>query len=142
MQKRTSAEYAGKQLLFSILFSAGAGASVCAAVLCLLAKLIVATQPSAWWAIPISAIAVMAGCFVSGYILARRMGQNGLFCGLCCGLFFFLIFLLAAMLSGSHEYTAFAAIKYVCYSLAGALGGYIGLLSSERSKRKAHTSRQ
>ena len=141
MQKRTSAEHAGKQLLFSILFSAGAGAIVCTAALCLLAKMIVAAQPSAWWAIPMSAIAVMAGCFVSGYILARRMGQNGLFCGLCCGLFFFLIFLFAAMLSGSYEYTAFAAIKCVCYSLAGALGGYVGLLSSERAKRRAHAPR-
>ena len=96
---------------------------------------------STWWAIPMSAGAVMAGCLVSGYILARRIGQNGLFCGLCCGLFFFLIFLLAAMLSGNYEYTAFAAIKCVCYGLAGALGGYIGLLSSERAKRNMRVSR-
>jgi len=136
MQKRTSADHAGKQLLLSILFAAVTGAIVCAAALCLLAKIIVSVQPSAWWAIPMSAAAVMAGCFVSGYVLARRLGQNGLFCGLCCGLFFFLVFLLAAMLNGSYEYTAFAAIKCVCYGLAGALGGYLGLLSSERSKRK------
>ena len=88
-----------------------------------------------------SAGAVMAGCLVSGYILARRIGQNGLFCGLCCGLFFFLIFLLAAMLSGNYEYTAFAAVKCVCYGLAGALGGYIGLLSSERAKQNMRVSR-
>ena len=141
MQKRTSADHSGKQLLFSILFAVGAGTIVCAAMLCLMAKLTVSVQPSAWWALPMSAGAVIAGCLVSGYVLARRIGQNGLFCGLCCGLFFFLIFLLAAMLSGSYEYTAFAAIKCVCCSLAGALGGYIGLLSSERAKRKAHTPR-
>lgn len=136
MQKRTSADHVGKQLLFSILFSAIAGAIVFAAGLCLLAKIIVSAQPAAWWAIPMSAGAAMAGCLVSGYILARRLGQNGLFCGLCCGLFFFLVFLLAAMLNGSYEYTAFAAIKCVCYSLAGALGGYLGLIFSEHSKRK------
>ena len=141
MQKRTSAEHAGKQLLFSILFSAGTGAFVCAGALCLLAKMIVAAQPSAWWAIPMSALAVMAGCFVSGDFLARRVGQNGPFCGVFWWLFFFFFFLLAAMLNGSYEYTAFAAIKCVCYSLAGALGGYVGLLSSERTKRKMHAVR-
>lgn len=141
MQKRTSSEHSGKKLLLSILFAAGAGGIICTAMLCILAKLIVSAHPSAWWAIPMSAGAVMAGCLVSSYILARRIGQNGLFCGLCCGLFFFLIFLLAAMLSGNYEYTAFAAIKCVCYGLAGALGGYIGLLSSERAKQNMRVSR-
>lgn len=137
MQKRMSTEHVGQKLLFAILLSAGTGALVCAASLCLLARGIVALQPAAWWAIPMSAAAVMAGCLVSGYLLARQLGRNGLFCGLCCGLFFFLLFWLAAMISGSYEYTAFAAIKCICYSLSGALGGYLGLLSSERAKRNS-----
>lgn len=142
MQKRTAADHTAKRLLVSILLAAGIGGITCLAALCLLAQAIVVIQPSAWWAIPISAVAVMIGCFVSGYILARRLGQNGLFCGLCCGLFFFLVFMLASILEdSSYEYTAFAAIKCVCYSLSGALGGYLGILSSERTKRKIHTSR-
>ena len=47
----------------------------------------------------------------------------------------------SAMLSGNYEYTAFAAVKCVCYGLAGALGGYIGLLSSERAKQNMRVSR-
>lgn len=142
MQKRTVADHTAKRLLISVLLSVGAGGITCTAALCLLAQMIVLIQPSAWWAIPISAVAVMIGCFVSGYVLARRLGQNGLFCGLCCGLFFFLMFMLAAILEdSSYEYTAFAAIKCVCYSLSGALGGYLGIISSEHTKRKLHTSR-
>ena len=98
-------------------------------------------QPSAWLAVPIAAIAVMLGSFTGGYLLARRLGQNGLFCGLCSGLFFFLLFALAAICSGSYEYTAFAAIKCVCYGLSGAIGGYVGILSHERAGRKNRISR-
>lgn len=140
MPKRTS-ERPEKKILSAILLSACGGGLVCIAALCLCAKLIVVSQPSAWWAVPIAAVAVMLGSFVGGYLLARRLGQNGLFCGLCSGLFFFLVFALAAVCSGCYEYTAFAAIKCVCYALSGALGGYLGILSCERAGRKAHVSR-
>lgn len=90
----------------------------------------------AWSAIPLSATAVCLGSFFSGYILARRTGQNGLFCGLCFGIFYFLLYLCAALLNGQFDYTALSSIKLVCYVLSGCIGGFIGVVKSEQTAKR------
>lgn len=93
-----------------------------------------------WAAVPLATAAVCVGCFISGSIVAKRIGKNGLFCGLCTGAFFFLLYFVAAMINGQFEFTAVGSIKLVSCILSGSLGGYLGIVMKEKRCAKARHS--
>lgn len=86
----------------------------------------------AWWAVPLATAAVCLGSFATGNLLTRNFKKNGLFCGLCAGGAFFVLYLAAALLNGQFEFSSFALIKLVCYLLAGAFGGIMGIAAIEK----------
>ena len=96
------------------------------------------TRIPPWAAVPMATGAVCLGCFVCGRSLAKSFRKNGLFCGLCAGAAFFVLYLAAALFNGQFDFTALAGIKLVCYILSGCMGGYLGILATEK---KAHTQR-
>lgn len=85
-----------------------------------------------WAAVPLATAALCVGCLVCGFSSARKVGKNGLFCGLCSGAVFFLLGLAAALLNGQFSFTAVGSIKLVSCILSGCLGGFLGVVSLER----------
>ena len=121
-----------------ILYAAIIGIIITFLFLLFCAWLFTITRLSPWVAVPLSTAAVCIGSFVSGYILAQKLNKNGLFCGLCFGIFYFTLYLLAALLNKQFDYTAFACIKLVCYTMSGCIGGFCGILFNEHAARKRH----
>lgn len=139
MVKQSAKQSAVPSLAFNLLFSIISGFISTFILLVLCAEIFTKMKLPSWSAIPLSTISVGISSFMSGHILARRLKQNGLFCGFCCGAFFFVIYLAAALLNGQFEYTALAAVKLVCYILFGCIGGFTGIIASEHvSKRTKH----
>ena len=69
-------------------------------------------------------------------LLVRRQGENGLALGALVGFLFFGMLAAAAALNGSRDVSGLLAAKLVSLLLSGALGGYVGLLQSERKRRR------
>lgn len=120
----------------NILFAGIAGVVATFLALLFCSWLFTRTQLPAWSAIPMATCAVCLGCVVCGLALARGFRRNGLFCGLCTGVAFFLLYLAAALLNGQFDFTAMAGIKLVCYIFSGCLGGYLGILLTERKRTR------
>ncbi len=137
MPKRSAQKTQVSPLVGHIFFAGGSGLAVTFLFLLFSAWLFTKTQLPAWSAVPLATAAVSLGCFISGHVLSRRVGQNGLFCGLCCGVCFYLLYLLAALLNGQFDYSALAGIKLVCYVLSGCIGGFLGILAYEKAKHPA-----
>lgn len=82
--------------------------------------------------IPLATIAVCVGALIGGLLLAYAEKKNGLLWGALCGLFFFTAAVLAAFLCGQREIGSLAIIRMVAFVLSGSIGGYLGLMMSER----------
>ena len=85
-------------------------------------------------ALKLIAVCLGAGC--GGWLLVRRQGENGLALGALVGFLFFGMLAAAAALNGSRDVSGLLAAKLVSLLLSGALGGYVGLLQSERKRRR------
>lgn len=109
-------------------------------LLVLFSWLFIKTAAPFWAAVPLSTAAVCVGCFTAGSITAKRVGKNGLFCGLCMGAFFFLLYFAAALINDQLEFTAVGSIKLVSCILSGSLGGYLGILMKEKHSAKSRHS--
>lgn len=118
------------------IWSAVCGALATFAVLLAVSGLYCATDVPDYMCAPLATLAICAGAFMSARQLAKRIGQNGLLWGLGCGMVFFVLFAAAALLNGQTEFTAFALIKLACMLLSGALGGYLGIVSSEKKRQR------
>lgn len=123
------------QLAVCILWAGALGILITFLLLLAAAWMFTRARLPMWSYIPIAVWAVCVGSFFSGYIVANRVKKNGLFCGLCCGIVFFVIYLIASLLTGDFDYTALLGIKLVSYSLAGSLGGLIGVATAQKKRR-------
>ncbi|HJA25832.1 MAG TPA: TIGR04086 family membrane protein [Candidatus Fournierella merdigallinarum] len=139
-KQRTAAQAAKRSTgggpLGAILAGAVSGLGVTFAALLGCSWAYTKTQIPAWCAAPLAACSAALGCFVCGFVLARGVRKNGLFCGLCAGVGFFLLYLAAALLNGQFEFTAMAGIKLVCDLLAGCLGGFLGVTPPKKKKSR------
>ena len=86
--------------------------------------------------VPLATLAVCLGAGCGGWLLVRRQGENGLALGALVGFLFFGMLAAAAALNGSRDVSGLLAAKLVSLLLSGALGGYVGLLQSERKRRR------
>ena len=87
-------------------------------------------------AVPLATLAVCLGAGCGGWLLVRRQGENGLALGALVGFLFFGMLAAAAALNGSRDVSGLLAAKLVSLLLSGALGGYVGLVQSERKRRR------
>lgn len=132
-----------KPLLVGIALAVLLGSAVGMALLLLGSWLLCHTELPLYAASPIATSAVSIGTAVSGMVLAGRQKKNGLLLGASCGLFFFLAFTAAAVLMGAKTFSAFSAIKLLCFIVSGALGGYLGMTLAEgKSTRHRHSAMQ
>ena len=77
-------------------------------------------------AIPTAVVAAAISAFVGGFATARTAGSHGLLMGSACGVMLFLIILLCGLCRGGVE-GGYAAIKLAALTLAGAIGGVLGV---------------
>ena len=122
----------GACILSALLF----GVLLCILALMFFAWVLSMADLPVYTAVPLSTSAVCIGTAGAAMALSRMQQKNGLLLGAGTGLFFFAAYAAAALLNGQREFTGFAAIKLLCILLAGCLGGYLGLLSSERKTHR------
>lgn len=77
--------------------------------------------------VPMSILAVVAGCLLAGFICARIIKSGGLLCGLLCGTLIFLVALAAELLVVGGEVGILALYKYVAYIASAMIGGVLGV---------------
>ena len=76
---------------------------------------------------PLAVIAAGVGAFAAGLTAALAARRNGLLLGAVCGLLLFLIILLAGSLRSGGVDGSFAAVKAAVLTVAGAIGGVLGV---------------
>lgn len=127
----------GLCLLGALLF----GILICALALLFFSWLMSVVDLPIYAAAPLASAAVCIGTAGAALLLGRTQRQNGLLWGLGTGVFFFAAHAAAALLNGQREFTSFAAIKLICILLAGCVGGYAGLLSTQHRPRRRPAAR-
>ena len=76
--------------------------------------------------IPLSVIALMAGCFVGGWICGSVSRQRGLFYGLAIGLTVFLGAWIIGIAMDEKAFSLTVAVKLFLLLIAGGCGGWLG----------------
>ena len=76
---------------------------------------------------PMAITAAGIGAFAAGLTAALAAKKNGLLLGLLCGLVLFFILLLAGVARATGVSGSLAVIKLAVLTLAGALGGVLGV---------------
>ena len=87
---------------------------------------------------PLSTSAVCLSIFAAGILLAYLLKRKGMLSGFSLGIFLFLIVLVSALVQGKNSFSALAFIKLIAFCAAGGIGGYLGILLSEKQRRKRH----
>ena len=123
-------------ILWDLFWALVGGLPTAVASMLLFAALLSRADLPAYSAVPLSTLSVCLGAGVSGFVLVRRQRQNGLLLGASMGLLFFGVLLCAAWLDGMREPGALFFIKLFSLLFSGAAGGYSGLLSSEKKRRR------
>ncbi len=77
--------------------------------------------------VPMSVLAVVTGCLVSGFLCAQIHKSTGLVFGLLCGTVIFLLAFAAELLVVGNEVGVLALYKYVIYAASGMIGGVLGV---------------
>lgn len=83
--------------------------------------------------IPLGTISICIGSATGGLLLAHAEKKNGMVWGILCGIFFFIACFGVAFLCGQRKIGSLTIIRMVAFVLSGAIGGYLGLILSERS---------
>lgn len=120
-------------LAANLLWAVAAGLAAAVGAMEAMALLLTRVSLPAAAAVPL-AVCLGAGC--GGWLLVRRQGENGLALGALVGFLFFGMLAAAAALNGSRDVSGLLAAKLVSLLLSGALGGYVGLVQSERKRRR------
>ena len=81
---------------------------------------------------PMAIAAAGAGAFAAGLAAALTAKKNGLVLGLVCGLVLFFVLLLAGIAHATGVSGSLAVIKLAVLTLAGALGGVLGVNRRKR----------
>lgn len=85
---------------------------------------------------PLSTGAVCIAVLLAGMLLAFLVKRRGMLLGFAQGAAFFAMLLIAALLQGAVQFSALAFVKLIALCAAGGIGGYLGILLAERSRRK------
>ncbi len=107
--------------------------SLCVGVLCctlllLLCALLVRSVDIPIGAVtPLAVTSAAAGAFAAGWTAARIAGCRGLVWGALCGGLLTLIILVAGLVRAGGIDPGFAAVKAAVMTLAGGLGGVLGV---------------
>lgn len=123
-------------LAANLLWAVVAGLAAAVGAMGAMAVLLTRVSLPAAAAVPLATLAVCLGAGCGGWLLVRRQGENGLALGALVGFLFFGMLAAAAALNGSRDVSGLLAAKLVSLLLSGALGGYVGLLQSERKRRR------
>ncbi len=84
---------------------------------------------------PIAMIAICTAVLFSGMALAKLEKKKGLIYGALVGMFVFLMLWLFSIVQGGVIMSQLAVIKAFSIICSGCLGGYLGVLSSEKRRR-------
>lgn len=132
MRSRDRADSVFRRWLRPLLIGLCVGLLCCMALLLLLAALVGSVDVPRTAVVPMAVTAAAVAAFAAGLTVARIAGKNGLLLGAACGLALFLLILVA----GFARYTAVdggtTAIKLAALTVAGAVGGVLGV--SRRSR--------
>lgn len=81
---------------------------------------------------PLATTSIAVSTFVSGMIFSGMFGKNGLLFGGIIGIITFLLLFVTAMIFGLQAFTGTGLIKLITLVIAGAFGGYSGILLKEK----------
>ena len=84
---------------------------------------------------PLSTAATCVAVLAAGILLAFLLRRKGMISGFFLGLVFFLIILIAALIQGKDSFSALAFVKLIALCTTGGIGGYLGILLSEKKRR-------
>lgn len=117
----------------ALLLSFGCGTGTCILLLALGAFLLTHTGLPLAAVRPMACIAAALGSAMSAAVLARRLKEKLLLCGLGCGVFYTICLLAASLLAGgTFNWQGSNAMLPVALLLGGLLGGAMTALQANR----------
>lgn len=106
---------------------------LCCTLLLLLAALAIQSVEIPRAAVtPLATVAAGIGAFAGGLAAALAAGRRGLVMGALCGILLFVIVLLAGLARATGIDPGYAAIKLAVLTVAGAIGGVLGVNRKRR----------
>ncbi len=111
------------------------GIITCMVVMLLFSEILCHVDLPICVAVPLATAAISLGSAVGGLLLARAEKKNGLVLGAFSGLFSFAAAVLAAFLLGQRDVGMLTVIRGITLTVSGAIGGYMGIVMTERSAR-------
>ena len=106
---------------------------LCCTLLLLLAALAIQSVEIPRAAVtPLATVAAGIGAFAGGLAAALAAGRRGLVMGALCGILLFVIILLAGVARTTGIDSGYAAIKLAVLTVAGAVGGVLGVNRKRR----------
>lgn len=102
---------------------------ICAAVLC---RTDIPHSALGWIMTGVCA----ASCFIGGMVQSSVTGEKGLAGGAIIGLVMFVFLWAVGMIGGQIEFSLYAVIRMLIFVVAGAIGGYLGILRHEKKRRR------
>ena len=136
MSKNAIALTSKNKVLSGLAVSGIAGLLVPFIFFCLTSFVMCKVDISLAMLMPMTIISITIGCFVSGFILALITGELGVIRGALVGAVLFIILAGISFLVGSKEFTFVIIVRMLTMPLAGAIGGYCGILRNAKSKKR------
>lgn len=110
------------------------GALVIAAIIMLCALFFVIRDMPQTAAMPIALVAAGIGSIIGGVAAARSMREQGMIIGGLTGLALFAITFIVSLFIDGGTFSIFTPMRFIIMTLAGALGGILGVNSSAKRK--------
>ena len=130
--RRTKTQ-AGNTAATALLLAFGCGVGACMLLLALAALLLTHTSLPLSAVRPMACISAATGAAVSAAVLARRLKEKLLLCGLGCGAFYAVCLLAATLLAnGKLDWRGGNAMLPLALLLGGLLGGALTALRANR----------
>ncbi len=111
----------------AVAFSCIAGIVTAFAILTLCAGVMSAVDVPHGAVVPMSILAMVAGCLLAGFLCARIVGSGGLLCGLICASMIFLMAVAAELFVAGGQVGILALYKYVACASSAMIGGVLGV---------------
>ncbi len=124
----------GNQYLKPLLVGLGVGAITLTAIILLCAFFFVIRDMPKSAAMPIALIAAGIGSLVGGVTAAKTMKEQGMIIGGLCGLALFAVTFIVSLFADGGTFTIFTPMRLAIMTLAGAVGGVLGVNSSAKRK--------
>lgn len=76
---------------------------------------------------PLTMFIIALGAFISGYVSARILRNNGLFWGIISGFIMFIVVFISGLMISGGEISTLSLVKLTLMLLMGAIGGITGV---------------